>query len=80
MNNRPSFSLVETDFPEIRDWTVGESQELELEVEVVSISKNEYGKTPMTARLRVIRGGMADKEGAEDAETPETTMAKKGFK
>ena len=56
----PTVSLDAEDLPEIKDWRVGEKYKLELEVEQVSASKDDYmmegdKKHPMTARFRIIK-------------------------
>ena len=52
--NLPSFSLTEKDLPEIKEWKVGKRYKLEMEVEQVEISKDEYALgTPIRARFRI---------------------------
>ena len=56
----PTVSLDADDLPEIKDWKVGGKYKLELEVEQVSASKDDYmmegeKKHPMTARFRIIK-------------------------
>ena len=53
----PSFSLTEKDLPAIRNWQVGKKYKLEVEVEQVSMSKDEYGKSPMTAHFKIHKVG-----------------------
>lgn len=67
----PSFSITEKDLPEIKQWSVGKKYKLEIEVEMVSSSKNEYGKTPLTARFKIHRIGTEEEDES-------VTMAKKG--
>lgn len=52
----PSFSLSQEDLPAIKKWTVGKKYTLEIEVEQVSMEKDEYmpGK-PMMARFRIVK-------------------------
>ncbi len=57
MRMLPSFSVTEKDLPEIKEWKVGKKYKLEIEVEMVSMSKNEYGKSPMEARLKIHKIG-----------------------
>lgn len=68
----PSFSLTEKNLPEIKDWKVGKKYKLEIEVEMVSVSKNEYGNSPMTARFKV------HKVGKEDLMSEEEKQGRKG--
>ena len=50
----PSFSMSATDLPAIKDWSVGKKYHLEMEVEMVSISKDEYVKgNPVSARFKI---------------------------
>lgn len=53
----PSFSITAKDLPEIKDWKVGGKYTLQIEVEMVSMSKNEYGKSPLDARLKIHKIG-----------------------
>ncbi len=54
------------DFPEIKNWQTGKKYTLVLEVEQVSSSKNEYGISPLIARLKIHKIGkkevMSEKE------------------
>lgn len=62
----PTFNLTEKDLPEIKEWKVGKKYKLEIEVEQIAVSKNEYGKSPMTARFRIHKVG--EKELLSDEE------------
>ncbi len=53
----PSFSLTEKELPEIKDWNVGHKYTLVVEVEMVSSSKDEYGKSPLTSRFKIHKVG-----------------------
>ena len=53
----PSFSLTEKDLPEIKKWSVGKKYTLQMEVEMVASSKNEYGNPLMDARFRIHKIG-----------------------
>lgn len=53
----PSFSLTEKDLPAIKNWQVGKKYTVIMEVEQVSMSKDEYGKSPLTARFKVHKVG-----------------------
>ncbi len=62
----PSFSLTDKDFPEIKNWKVGKKYMIEMEVEQVASSKDEFGKSPLTARFKIHKIGkkemMSEKE------------------
>lgn len=60
MRMLPSFSVTEKDLPEIKNWKVGSKYDLAIQVEMVSSSKDEYGKSPLTARLKVHKIGEKD--------------------
>lgn len=68
----PSFSLTEKELPAIKNWKVGSKYKVEMQVEMVSVSKNEYGKSPMTARFKI------HKVGEEDLMTEEEKQGRKG--
>ena len=69
----PSFSINEKQLPDIKNWKVGEKYEMEIEVEMTSISKSQYRTgEPITASLKVTKIGVTD---TEDEATKE---AKKG--
>ena len=64
----PTVSLDAGDLPEIKDWKVGGKYKLELEVEQVSASKDDYmmegdKKHPMTARFRIIKVNTSSGKG-----------------
>lgn len=65
-DDRPTFSLNATDFPIIEGWKVGGTYKLMVEVEQISMSKNEYGdkKNEISGRFRIT--GIATKEDHED--------------
>ena len=69
----PSFSLNEKDLPAIKNWQVGRKYKLEIEVEQVSMSKDEYqtGK-PIEANFRIHK--VKDTTASE-----EEMKAKKGY-
>ncbi len=73
MRMLPSFSVTEKDLPEIKDWKVGKTYKLEIEVEVVSMGKNEYGKSPLDARLKI------HKIGEKELLTKEEKMGRMGM-
>lgn len=52
----PSFSLTAKDLPAIRNWQVGKKYKLEIEVEQVSLSKDEYSKS-VEARFKIHKVG-----------------------
>ena len=62
----PSFSLTEKDLPEMKDWQVGKKYKLQMEVEMVASSKNEYGNSQMSGRFKIHKIGekeiMSEKE------------------
>lgn len=63
----PSFSLSAKDLPEIKSWKVGKKYKLEMEVEMVSLNKDEYGKmSSMDARFKIHKIG--EKETMSDEE------------
>lgn len=69
----PSFSLSEKDLPEVKEWHVGKRYKLEIEVEQMSINKDEYMiGAPISARFKIhkIKSLSDDKE---------TQKAKKGY-
>lgn len=70
---RPSFSLSEKDLPEIKDWKIGQKYMLEMEVEMVSASKNEYGRSLHQSRFKIIKIGTEEEDEA-------TMMGKKGHR
>jgi len=72
MRMLPSFSVTEKDLPEIKDWKVGKSYTLQVEVEVVSMGKNEYGKSPLDARLKI------HKIGEKELLSEDEKIARKG--
>lgn len=50
----PSFSMSAADLPAIKDWRIGQRYHLEMEVEMISASKDEYVKgSPMSARFKI---------------------------
>lgn len=52
----PTFTLYQNDLPEIKKWQVGKKYRLEIEVEMVSASKDEYmEKEPFSARFKVTK-------------------------
>ena len=54
MRELPSFSLTEKDLPAIKNWQVGKKYKLEIEVEQVSLSKDEYMMgEPISARFKI---------------------------
>jgi hypothetical protein len=64
----PSFSMTEKDLPEIKDWQVGKKYKLQIEVEMVSSSKNEYGKTGLEARFKIHKVGTKDMMSEKEME------------
>ena len=69
----PSFSLTAKDLPEIKNWSVGKKYKLEIEVEQVSMAKDEYMQDqPLTARFRILKI-------KSETEDEETKKAKKGY-
>ena len=69
----PSFSVSDRELPEIKDWQVGKRYKLEIEVEQVSMTKNEYGKSPLMARLKI------HKIGTKELLNEEEKKARKGI-
>lgn len=68
----PTFSLSAKDFPPLVNWKIGEKYKLEIEVENMEMSKNEYmEKQPITSRLKIVK--ITEEEVSEDE-----SMAKKG--
>ena len=50
----PSFTLSQGDLPAIKNWRVGSKYRLEIEVEMVRLSKNEYREDePISARFKL---------------------------
>lgn len=70
----PSFSLTEKQFPPLKDWKVGKKYKMEIEVEQVSMSKNEYADRdePLTARFKI------HKVGEEEMYTEEEKKGRMG--
>ena len=70
----PSFSLTADDLPEIKNWSVGKKYKLEMEVEQVSMAKEEYmHNQPLTARFRIT------KIKSTSTDSDETLRGKKGY-
>lgn len=67
----PSFSMDEEDLPEIKSWQIGKKYVIQMEVEMVSASKNEFGRKKMDARFNIHKIGVEE-------EDEQTMMAKKG--
>ena len=65
-----TFTLRESDLPELKDWKVGGKYTITMEVEQVSASKPESGKGEMDARFKVI---------SAESETPEEDKSE-GYK
>jgi hypothetical protein len=59
---RPTFSLDEKDLPELKSWKVGEKYMLEMEVEMVSASKNEFGRSVHQARFKITKIGVEEED------------------
>lgn len=53
----PSFSIDEKQLPEIKQWKVGNKYKFEVEAEMVSASKNEYGNSLLNARFKIHKIG-----------------------
>ncbi len=73
MRMLPSFSLTEKDLPAIKNWRVGKKYKLEIEVEQVAMSKDEYGKSPMEARFKI------HKVGEKEMMNEEEKQGRKGY-
>jgi hypothetical protein len=58
-----TFSLRESDLPELKDWKIGGKYTITMEVEQVSASKPESGKGEMDARFKVLS---VESEGKEE--------------
>jgi hypothetical protein len=72
----PSFTLTEKDLPEIKNWQVGNKYKLEIEVEQVSLEKNEYlPNQPITARFRIRK----IKDMSNNPHNSNNKKAKKGY-
>jgi hypothetical protein len=68
----PSFSLSQDQIPEAKSWDVGKKYKLEIEVEMVGTSKDEYMKnSPINHRFK-ITGVAVEEEDDNDS--------KKGYK
>lgn len=65
----PSFTLTEQDLPVIKNWKVGKKYTLSVEVEQVSMEKDEYmmGK-PLMARFRIVEVKEGSKYSKEEKE------------
>lgn len=67
----PRITFTATDLPEIKDWKVGGKYYLELEVEQVAVSKNEYGfeeDKELKATFRVAKVKALNNPGKEKVE------------
>lgn len=53
MSTLPSFNLDAKDLPAIKNWKVGSRYKLGIEVEQVSMSKDEYREGQITSRFRI---------------------------
>lgn len=52
----PTFNLSEKDLPEVKDWKVGKTYHLEMEVEQIETRKEEYAEgEPIVARFRIVK-------------------------
>jgi len=70
MMGMPSFSLSQTQLPDIKSWNVGKKYKMEIEVEMVGSNKDEYSdKSELSARFKITKVGV-------EKENP----AKKGYK
>ena len=49
----PRLSLNEKQLPDIKSWQVGKSYKVTLEVELVALRKDEYGKSPLTGDFKI---------------------------
>lgn len=73
MRSLPTFSLDEQQLPEIKGWQVGKKYRLEIEVELVSLGKNEYAtKEPLDASFKI-------KKIRDLTPSDEELRAKKGY-
>ena len=65
----PSFSVTVKDLPEIKGWKVGKKYMLEMEVEMTSMSKDEYmDKSFIEARFKIHKIGEKEMMSAEEKE------------
>ncbi len=73
MRELPSFTLEQNDLPAIKNWRVGGKYRLEVEVEMVRLSKNEYREgEPISARFKL-------KKLKDLSLTEEEKRARKGY-
>lgn len=68
----PSFTLSATDLPAMKNWKVGGKYKLEIEVEQIEASKNEYRDNEYTARFRILKV-------KNDSDSEADKMGKKGY-
>ena len=65
----PTFSLSAKDLPEIKTWKVGKKYTLEMEVEMISLNKDDYGTTSsMDARFKIHKIGEKELMSNEEKE------------
>lgn len=68
----PCFRLTEEQFPPVKGWKVGKRYKLEIEVEMVGESKNEYNlQEPSTTRFVIVKA-------SDESDTDEEYKAKMG--
>lgn len=60
-DSMPRISFTVKDLPEIKDWKIGGKYKLDIEVEEVAISKDEWGDNePMRATFKVKKVNVCD--------------------
>lgn len=69
MDTRPTFNISEIQLPELTSWKVGEKYSLEMEVEMISVRKEDYGmdKGNICGQFKITKIG-ADNEDNEENE------------
>ncbi len=74
---RPEFSINATEFPDIKDWSVGKKYKIEIEAEMTGSRIGEYGedKGKLTGTFR-ISGIMADSDKDEKEEDYDSRFPK----
>ena len=79
-----TFSLRESDLPELKDWKIGGKYTITMEVEQVSASKPESGKGEMDARFKILsvesEGKAEEKEEDYDEEDESEDEGEKPMK
>jgi hypothetical protein len=65
-DDRPTITFTTKELPEIKKWEVGKKYDLEVEVEMIGINKDEYGEKGTTGRFRVTNVEVDDDSDEDD--------------